>query len=214
MNGPRPKQLLLVAGTGTEVGKTYVGCQLLQAARQRGLRVAARKPAQSFAPEDPPASTDAALLAAASAETPHQVCPPGRWYPLALAPPMAAAALSLAPPLLGELLDELHWPADLDLGLVELAGGLRAPQTQDADGVAFCAALAPDAVLLIADAGLGTLNLVRLSLDVLRHPRVLVYLNRYQHDEQVHRLNLAWLQQQDQLQVATEISQVLAWLGY
>ncbi|MBV8560261.1 MAG: AAA family ATPase, partial [Acidimicrobiia bacterium] len=58
---PRPERLVLVAGTGTEVGKTWVAARLAEALRARGTRVAARKPAQSFAPDEGP--TDAEALA-------------------------------------------------------------------------------------------------------------------------------------------------------
>ena len=56
--------LLAVAGTGTEVGKTFVAAAVLQWLRDRGHPVAARKPVQSFAPGDP--STDAHVLARAT----------------------------------------------------------------------------------------------------------------------------------------------------
>ena len=46
--------------------------------------------AQSFARDGRP--TDAELLAAASGQAPWDVCPAHRWYPAAMAPPMAAEA--------------------------------------------------------------------------------------------------------------------------
>jgi len=52
-----------VAGTATEVGKTFVGAALLAELRATGVRVAARKPAQSFAIGE--LRTDADVLAAA-----------------------------------------------------------------------------------------------------------------------------------------------------
>ena len=45
----RPERVVLVCGTGTEVGKTWVCGRLLRELRDRGLSVSARKPAQSFA---------------------------------------------------------------------------------------------------------------------------------------------------------------------
>jgi dethiobiotin synthetase len=43
-------KLVVVTGTGTEVGKTWVAAGLLRLARQAGLAVAARKPLQSLDP--------------------------------------------------------------------------------------------------------------------------------------------------------------------
>ena len=55
----RPERLVLVVGTGTEVGKTWVACRLARVLRRRGLIVAARKPAQSYDPGDDLSETDA-----------------------------------------------------------------------------------------------------------------------------------------------------------
>ena len=60
--------LIVVAGTGTEVGKTWAAARLATTLRGRAITVRARKPAQSFEPDDPPDGTDAALLGAATGE--------------------------------------------------------------------------------------------------------------------------------------------------
>ena len=90
LTGVRPRRVVAVVGTGTDIGKTWVSARLLTELRAAGLHVAARKPAQSFEPDDDPASLDAAVLGAASGEPAEQVCPPHRWYETPMAPPMAA----------------------------------------------------------------------------------------------------------------------------
>jgi dethiobiotin synthetase len=188
----RPRRLVAMAGTGTEVGKTWVGCQVLELARARGLRVAARKPAQSFeaAPNQP---TDAELLAAATGEAPHTICPAHRWYAVPMAPPMAADVLGRERLSVGDLVAEIRWPNGVDLGCVEIAGGLRSPIAHDADNVELIERLAPDAVVLVADAGLGTINSVRLSLAALSGQRAHVYLNRFDAANELHARNRTWL---------------------
>ena len=104
----RPERLVLVVGTGTEVGKTWVACRLARALRRRGLIVAARKPAQSYDPADDLADTDAALLAHATGDPPAVVCPQPRWYPAAMAPPMAAEALGRPPFTIGVIVFQLQ----------------------------------------------------------------------------------------------------------
>jgi dethiobiotin synthetase len=189
----RPAKLVVVAGTGTEVGKTFVASAIATAARARGLRVAARKPAQSFAPGSGP--TDAEILAAATGEEPETVCPPHRWYPVPMAPFMAAEALERPPFTLDDLAGELGWPVGVDLGLVEPAGGVRSPITSDgADTVDLIGMLTPDHVVLVADAGLGTLNAVRLCLDALTGTSVTVVLNRFDAHDVLHRANRSWLE--------------------
>jgi dethiobiotin synthetase len=201
----RPGRLVLVAGTGTDVGKTWVSARLLAALRAAGSTVATRKPAQSFDPADDPAGFDSVVLGAASGETSETVCIPARWYEIAMAPPMAADALGRCRFTLAELVQELTWPAPaVDVGLVETAGGVRSPQTHDGDVVAVTGILAPDIVLLVADAGLGTLNSVRLSVDALPGAvPVVVVLNRYDERNDLHVRNRRWLIEEDGLSVVT-----------
>lgn len=156
LTGLRPRRLVVVVGTGTDVGKTWVAARLLSELRGAGATVAARKPAQSFDPGEDPSDLDAAVLGAASGEAPEVVCPAHRWYEVPMAPPMAAEALGRPPFRSADLVDELQWPTDpVDVGLVETAGGVRSPLAADGDCASFCAALAPDLVVLVADAGLG-----------------------------------------------------------
>lgn len=204
--GARPARLVVFMGTGTEVGKTWVACVAARALQARGLRVAARKPAQSYeanAVGGPLEATDAELLGAATSEDPTAVCPPHRWYPVPAAPPMAADVLGREPIHLRALVDELRWPHDVDVGIVETAGGVRSPIAHDGDGVALAAALQPDAVILVAHAGLGTINDVRLSVDALAHP-VMVLLNRFDSHVDLHRRNRSWLEHVDGLDVYTD----------
>jgi dethiobiotin synthetase len=195
----RPRRLVAVVGTGTDIGKTWVAAHLLTDLRAAGLRVAARKPAQSFEPDDDPALLDAAILAAATGETPEEVCPPHRLYEVPMAPPMAAEALGRPTFTIQDLMSELRWPDAVDVGLVETAGGLRSPLAADGDCLALCEALAPDVIVLVADAGLGTINAVRLTLDALGPLAALavVVLNRFDAESDLHRRNLEWLSGRD-----------------
>ncbi len=209
MQATRPERLVLVVGTGTEVGKTWVACRVARALRRRGLIVVARKPAQSYDAGDDLSDTDAALLAHATGDHPSAVCPQHRWYPVAMAPPMAAEALGRRPFAIADLVDELAWPAVVGVGLVEAAGGVRSPLAADGDAVAFAAAVRPDRVVLVADAGLGTINAVRLACGVLDGWPVTVVLNRYDALDDVHRRNRAWLVDRDQLDVVISAEQIL-----
>ena len=184
-------RLVVIAGTGTEIGKTWFAVRFVQAARARGLRVAARKPAQSYAADD--RVTDADLLATASGEDVHRVCPKHRWYPVPMAPPMAAEALGQAKIRLDELVEELHWPSDTDLAVVETAGGLCSPMSHDADNLGLIDCLRPSRVILVADAGLGTLNAVRLCLRALGTIQTYVFLNRFDASNELHARNREWL---------------------
>lgn len=198
--------VVLVAGTGTEVGKTWVAAALAGELRRRGRRVAARKPAQSFEPGDEDTGrTDAHVLATATGETPAEVCPPTRWYPAAMAPPMAATALGSPPFTIADLVDGLTMPAGADLVLVETAGGVRSPLAADGDTVTLAWQLRPALTVLVADAGLGTINAVRLSAAALDGPLV-VHLNRFDARAPLHAANAAWLERRDGLRCVTSLA--------
>jgi dethiobiotin synthetase len=209
----------VVVGTGTEVGKTWVAAHLLAGLRAAGLTVAARKPAQSFEPGDDPNGFDSAILGAASGEGSGEVCPAHRCYERAMAPPMAADVLGRPRFTIAELVGEMSWPKGVDVGLVETAGGVRSPQADDGDAVDMVRTLGPDVVLLVADAGLGTINAVRLSVSALSTTglwadvgrsangspdgSIVVVLNRYDENDDVHVRNRRWLMERDGLLVLT-----------
>jgi len=202
----RPKQLLLVTGTGTEVGKTWVGAHLLEALRGHGLSVAARKPAQSFGPGEGP--TDAEVLAAATGEQVETVCPKHRCYEVPMAPPMAADFLGRPPIAIADLAGEIEFPDGVDVGLVETAGGVRSPLAHDGDTVDLIGLLKPDAVVLVADAGLGTLNAVLLSYAALAPLPVHVILNRFDVQDTLHVANCRWLTERFGLSVVTAVDEL------
>jgi len=206
----RPGTLVVVLGTATEVGKTWVGARTIEHLCAAGVSVAARKPVQSFDPDDP-SPTDAEELASASGEAPSQVCPAHRSYPVALAPPMATDVLGLEPPLIEDLVAELDWPSPaVTVGWAETVGGPRSPLAHEVDSVGFAAELQPDLVVLVADAGLGTINATRLSaeaLDLDDLDQLVVVLNRFDPDDDLHVRNLQWLRREG-FTVATDPKQL------
>mgnify|MGYP000915575556 FL=1 len=199
----RPARLVVVIGTATEVGKTWVGGATIEHLRSAGATVSARKPAQSFDPADPH-PTDAAILAAASGEDVSEVCPPHRSYTVPMAPPMAAHHLGLAIPTVAELVDEVRWPDPaVDVGWLETVGGPRSPIGSDGDAVTVAGLLEPDVVVLVADAGLGTVNAVLVSIAPFDRYRTVVVLNRFDPDVELHVRNRDWLVEEHSLDVVT-----------
>ena len=181
---------IFVTGTGTDIGKTWVLARLITELRGRGRSVHARKPAQSFT-TDERGRTDADLLGAASDEAPTTVCPTHRWYEIPMAPPMAAAVLGLAPFTIADLVRET---AMEPITFVEGAGGPRSPLAADGDNVDFARAIGASFAVLVADAGLGTINAVELCTAALHGFETFVMLNRYDPALDLHRRNRDWLQ--------------------
>ena len=128
---------------------------------------------------------------------------------------MAAEALGRRPFTIADLVDELAWPAVVGVGLVETAGGVRSPLAADGDTATLVEAVRPDRVVLVADAGLGTINGVRLSMAALADWPVTVVLNRFDPADDLHVRNLEWLGGVDGYDVATDaddlVSPIVGW---
>jgi dethiobiotin synthetase len=121
---------------------------------------------------------------------------------------MAADALGLAPIKLEELVAESAWPLSAELAVIETAGGLCSPISHDADNLALIEKLAPTRVVLVADAGLGTLNAVRLCLRALNGRPTTVFLNRFDASNELHVRNREWLEREGVL-LATDVGDLV-----
>jgi len=214
----RPKRVVVVAGTGTEVGKTFVSAAIALEFTTQRRPVVVRKSAQSFEPDD--TTTDADILGAATSEDAEVICPPHRWYPIPMAPPMAATALGRDPFTVIDLANEVNasWPEGdtaADIGLVETAGGAWSPQASDGLHAGdFADALDADGVLLVADAGLGVINGVRGAIAAFGHARtVIVMLNRFNDNDGLHVANRDWLIHNDHLTVVVDVSEAASALS-
>ncbi|MBM3657994.1 MAG: dethiobiotin synthase [Actinobacteria bacterium] len=208
--GPRPDRLVVVTGTGTEVGKTWWTAAVARDLRARGSAVAARKPVQSFAPTDALTALDASVLGAATGEPPETVCPTHRWLAEPMAPPMAAARLGLPPFTIADLVGELHWDAGTAIGFVEGAGGLRSPLADDGDTRTLIQSIRPDHVVVVADPALGVIHDVRLVVGALAQRSLVVALNRFDDHDPQHTASRDWLADRDGVDVVTSPSALVS----
>ncbi|MDR6625153.1 dethiobiotin synthase [Caulobacter segnis] len=158
-----------VAGTGTDLGKTHVGCALLETARRRGLRVEAFKPVVSGFDPAAPETSDPARLAAALGRAGAWADVSPRRYRAPLAPNLAARMEGDTLRMSDLVADCRTWLADrdADLALVEGAGGVMSPMTDDATNLDLMVALALP-VLLVAGSYLGTASHLLTALEVVR----------------------------------------------
>ena len=145
--------MIVVTGTDTGVGKTIVSAALATLAQER---VAYVKPAQTGADDD--AATVARL---AGVET-HVLAR----YPEPLAPATAARRAGL-PPITPAAVADYVRGLDAELVLIEGAGGLLVRFDDDGGTLADVAALLDAPVVVVARAGLGTLNHTALTLEAL-----------------------------------------------
>jgi dethiobiotin synthetase len=155
---------LIVAGTDTEVGKTVVTAALAALARDRGERVAVLKPVQTGVEPGEPGDLEE-VRRLAGVDDLHELAR----FPEPLAPATAARRAGrpgVGPEAIAAAARELA--DDHDLVLVEGAGGLLVRFDEDGGTLADVAALLAAPVLVVARAGLGTLNAVALTCEALR----------------------------------------------
>jgi len=159
--------IVVVTGTDTGVGKTIVTAAIAAAALASGLRVAVIKPGQTGIATGAPTDIEV-INRLAGPDTARALAE----YPEPMAP-LAAATIAELPPLeLYEVVDAIRTEADKhDLVLVEGAGGLLVPMGVRPSGapwtVADLATTLGVGTLVVARAGLGTLNHTALTLEAL-----------------------------------------------
>ncbi|HET9719950.1 MAG TPA: dethiobiotin synthase [Solirubrobacteraceae bacterium] len=155
--------LLVVTGTDTDVGKTVVSAAIAALARHRGLSVAAVKPVQTgVEPGDPGDLEEIRRLSGVD-----DLLELAR-LPEPLAPATAAARAGVLLPPVEAMADEIRTLSGHDLVLVEGAGGLLVELDGRGGTIADLAVALGAPTLVVARAGLGTLNAAALTCEAIR----------------------------------------------
>lgn len=168
-----------MTATGTDIGKTYLACGLIRAWRSQGLRVAAFKPVLSGFDPAKVADSDAGQLLSALGQpvSPQSLDAMSPWrYAAPLSPDAAAAKegkrVEYETVLAASrgFLESVH-----DVALIEGAGGVMAPLSDDHTMLDWIADLRIPAILVVGSY-LGTLSHSLTALEVLAARRVPVAL--------------------------------------
>ena len=155
--------ILVVTGTGTDVGKTVVTAAVAALAGARGRSVAVLKPAQTGVLDGEPGDL-AHVRALAGDVTTREL----RRFPDPLSPEAAARRAALPPVTPAEIAAAAgDLAADHDLVLIEGAGGLLVRFDPAGATLADVAWALGAPVLLVAHADLGTLNTTALTGEAL-----------------------------------------------
>ena len=155
--------LLVVTGTGTEVGKTIVTAAVGALARDAGQSVAIVKVAQTGVAPDEPGDVDV-VRRLTGIDDVHELAR----FPDALAPATAARRIGSPGVHVDDAVVAVKRLADRNTVLVEGAGGLLVQFNERGETLADLAAAFSAPVLVVAGAGLGTLNAVALTCEALR----------------------------------------------
>lgn len=157
--------ILVVTGTSTDVGKTVATAALAASAVAAGLRVAVCKPAQTGVADDGPGDLqEVRRLVGGSVHLVELAR-----YPDPLAPDTAARRSGRRLLDLDEVVDAVRsLDAGYDFTLVEGAGGLLVRLGAGGFTLADVAAALGAPAVVVAAAGLGTLNHTALTVAALR----------------------------------------------
>ncbi|MFE4921441.1 dethiobiotin synthase [Streptomyces sp. NPDC056661] len=157
--------VLVVSGTGTEIGKTVVTAAVAAVALAAGRSVAVLKPAQTGVAPGEPGDVFEVRRLAGEAVTGLELAR----FPEPLAPDTAARRAGMAPVHPEQIAEAAGKLAtEHDLVLVEGAGGLLVRFDEEGATLADAARLLCAPVLVVTSAGLGTLNTTALTSEALR----------------------------------------------
>ena len=144
---------VVVVGSHTDIGKTWVSCRLLESWRRQGIDVAAKKPIVSGFDECCVAQSDPGLLLAALGRDGASVADVNEISPWRFPDPVApdeAARRAGREVTLREVLAFCRAPSPR-LQLIETAGGVMSPFTSDGTTLDFVLGLGLPTVLVVGD---------------------------------------------------------------
>lgn len=199
---------IFIVGTSTDVGKTFVSALIVKKLRQSGANVAYYKPAMSGNQRDKQGNLipgDALYVK----ETAFLEQPLQEMYSYAYetaVSPHLASKLEGRPIQLLELKQELQaLSKEYDYITIEGAGGILCPiQAQPMVLLSDLIKCWDCACLLVADAGLGTLNMVGLTAFYMKKWNIAVkgiILNRFDPQSILHQDNKKMCEQMTQIPV-------------
>ena len=191
-------QGVFITGTGTEVGKTFVGVAIARALTQRKIKVIPKKPIESgclkhdgkLVPQDASALKKAADYQGSLSD----VCPYRFEPPIS---PVRAAHLANKILSTEQLVNICLQGSEEGFVLVEGAGGFYSPLTENGLNADLAVALQLP-VLLVAEDKLGALSQVLLSVEAIQMRGLQlagVILNALDNDHNEHMDNTADLRE-------------------
>ncbi|MDD3587625.1 MAG: dethiobiotin synthase [Thermoguttaceae bacterium] len=205
---------IFIVGTGTDVGKTYIAGLLTRFLRQKGINAGYYKAALSGAIKEngrliPGDAAFVCNMAQLDLDPQRLV---SYVYETAVSPAFAAELEGNPPDLEKIVLDCTQVGRHYDFLVVEGSGGIYCPVRRGEVNIELTDIihrLGFDTIL-VADAGLGTLNNIVLTLEYAKNRNIAVrgiILNRYDGDNFLHRDNKQTLEQDDFPPVLALVSQ-------
>lgn len=207
------KKGIFVAGTGTDIGKTYVTALIVKKLAQHGLSAGYYKAALSGAEERNgefiPGDAEYVRTVSGINQDFSQMV--SYVYKNAVSPHLAAKIEGNPVELKKVISDYRSVQNDYDYVTVEGSGGIVCPIRIDADEQIMLEDIVRALnlpVLIIADGGLGTINSVVLTCEYIKHrgiPVKGIILNNFDSKNVMHRDNKAMIEQLTGIRVIGEV---------
>ncbi|MDO5351744.1 MAG: dethiobiotin synthase [Succinatimonas sp.] len=200
---------LFVTGTGTDIGKTYVSAALARAMTKKNLKLAYYKAAVSGA--ESIESSDAGYVSIQAQLKQETSSLLSYLYKKPLSPHLAARDENRFASL-DKIKEDFKNLADYDYVLVEGAGGIICPVVWEENLKLMYTDIIKAlnlSVMVVADAGLGTINHTVLTLNYLKSLGIKiqgVILNRYDENSLMHKDNLYMIEQLSNIKVVAVLA--------
>lgn len=184
-----------ITGSDTDVGKTYIGCELIRQMRQLGTAIEVRKPAESGCIPDETGqliAADATKLSAANNDAESMSRVAANRFKAALAP-HRAARLEGRKLLIADLIDACSRDDDDKLLFVEGAGGFYSPIAEDGLNADLASCLQLSTIIVVNDR-VGAVNQALLTIQAVESrylPIAAVILNRVEAEHEKGMDNVA-----------------------
>lgn len=204
------KRGIFVAGTGTDVGKTYVSALLVKSLREQGVNAGYFKPALSGAVREggkliPGDAKEVCQCAGLPGDPSEYVA---YCYEPAVSPHLAAqlAGEAIEPKRIMERFHEIE--ARFDYVVAEGCGGIFCPLRADSQPLLLTdvAALLDYKVVLVSPSGLGAINAAVLAAQYARHQGMrlrAIVMNQFESENFLHLDNKKQIERFTGLEVVT-----------
>ncbi len=188
-----------ITGSDTDVGKTYIGCELLRQLRRQGKQIEVRKPAESgceTADNGELLAADATRLNQANNNSEPMDRIAANRFKAALAP-HRAARLENKQLMLADLIDACSLEEPDHLLFVEGAGGFYSPLAENGLNADLASALQLPVIIVVEDR-VGAVNQALLTIQAVENRQLViaaVVLNRVKEAHESNMDNVADLRQ-------------------
>ncbi|MRJ06967.1 MAG: dethiobiotin synthase [Epsilonproteobacteria bacterium] len=201
--------VIFVSGGGTEVGKTYITLQLMEELSRRGYRVVGAKPIETGTAQLPPGKSDGELLLAQT----HRLNPDAQSLQLSDISPfrfeLPSAPVVAGKVEIGRVVETIEWLKGFgDIVVVEGAGGLLVPVTEEFKMVDFIPLLSASP-LLVFDSRLGILNTFLLTKFYLEKNQIPFVWGVNLRGEEYWEITHPYLKRFNPLFFQTDISKIV-----